>query len=130
MHPTNYHANLKAFEVQFASAQRISLDIPDLVVYISTGRKYDRLMVRPDDAHGDAVRYFIDKKTGDIYGPKRLDVPNLKQYYGNIANAHLWDWSGYRGTAISDPTVRLCKTVRRRRATIHHYEPAVDKLSR
>lgn len=78
--------------------------------YIETGRKFDKVYVE------DKVRYFVarvdqgdDIKEGDIYGAKSKLAPNFRWYFGTLANANKWDWSGYHGKPIDDPSVVMVK---------------------
>lgn len=75
--------------------------------FSKTGRKFDRVFVEEDKIC--RIRYFVDNETGEIYGAKSINAPNMKWYFGNINNSHLWDWSGWHGKPVNDPSVRLVK---------------------
>lgn len=70
-----------------------------IAVTFQPGRKFDKvIVVTIDMTSGDRletqVRYFVDNKTGDIYGPKSSEAPNTKAWYGTLSDVDKWDWSG------------------------------------
>lgn len=74
-------------------------------VSVEKGRKYDKVVMHAT-VNNSSVRYFIERKTGDIYGAKSWVAPNFNWYFGNINTASLWDWSDYHGRPVNDPSVR------------------------
>ncbi len=89
---------------------KIKADIhnPNYQIFIENGRKYDKITFLNIKTSETETKYFIERKTGDIYGAKSNTIPHLKWYYGNIENCEKWDWSGeYGGVSISDNSVVL-----------------------
>ena len=75
-------------------------------VLTERGRKYDKVIFSWNGPGKDDVRYFIERKTGNIYGAKSSVAPNMNWYFGNLATAPLWDWSDIHGRPIKDDSVR------------------------
>jgi len=75
-------------------------------VLTESGRKYDKVIFRWDGQAHSEVRYFIERKTGDIYGAKSHLAPNMNWYFGNLLTAQLWDWSDFHGRPVKDDSVR------------------------
>ena len=73
--------------------------------YYRSGRKYDKILIA--NGPGSAVRYFIDKENGNIYGARSRLAPNPKWYFGDIYSAELWDWSDFHGKPVNDDSVRV-----------------------
>jgi len=67
------------------------------------GRKFDRIQI------SDGVRYFVNKKTGEIFGARSYIAPNLKWYFGTLDTVDQWNWSDYHGRPLDDTTVRAIK---------------------
>lgn len=67
------------------------------VVYES-GRVLDKILVGTLNADksmsAPAVRFFVERETGIIYGIKSDKAPNKRHYFGTIYTSGLWDWSG------------------------------------
>ena len=101
MYP-NYLTDLTAFITLLATHQ--STVVPGTRCFYHNGRKYDKIFI--DQTGNITVRYFVDNKTGAIYGAKSRFAPNLKHYFGTVASASKWDWSGFYGTPVNDPDVR------------------------
>ena len=76
------------------------------------GRKYHKVKI------GGSVRYFIDANSGSIYGAKSQVAPNFKWYFGTIYSTKLWDWSGFHGKPVNDPSVKRVKSY----GKYEHYE--------
>lgn len=98
-----HYAALKKFMDKLSQDQTRALadmgasDKDAIGVYNDTGRKFDKILV--SRFHADErptkpeVRFFVDRDSGEIYGPKSDLAPNPKRYFGTIYDAHLWDWS-------------------------------------
>ena len=83
---------------------------PDRKPYVETGRKFDRVFVN------GKVTYFVARFTidgrciaGDIFGAKSKLAPNMRWYFGNLANVERWDWSGDQPVPAGDDTVMAVK---------------------
>jgi hypothetical protein len=85
-------------------------DVNGIAAFLHTGRKYDKVCISRINVDtgsiSSEVRYFVDKKTGSIYGARSRLAPNFKWYFGEVETCNLWDWSGYHGVPINDPTIR------------------------
>ena len=104
--PAEYTTQLNTF---------IALLGTDRNPHVVTGRAYDKVcFVTPD---GSKVHYFVsrrdistqDIKMGDIFGRKTDQYPQLNWFFGNIADAEKWDWSGVYGVPVSDDSVHVVK---------------------
>ena len=73
-------------------------------VLTEKGRKYDKVIFSWNGR--DEVRYFVERKTGTIYGAKSHLAPNMNWYFGTLSTAHLWDWSDVHGRPVNDDSVR------------------------
>jgi hypothetical protein len=93
----------KEFESCLLAFTRFLSDQQHKEVKSILGRKFVKIVI------DNSVRYFVEKKTGVIYGSKSRFAPNFHHYFGTIYNADKWDWSGYYGVSISDDTVRAVK---------------------
>lgn len=92
--------------------------------YVETGRKFDKVFVDGD------VRYFVAKQTvegkmeaGDIFGAKSKLAPNFRWFFGMLANADKWDWSGKHGMPVSDDSVMAVKAY----GSYQHYKKIPGK---
>lgn len=115
-----YHNAARAFIEMLETQLRAAS--PDATVHLASGRKYDKVRVLGDSANGDAgtvTRYFIDRGTGAIYGPKSPAAPSTDHWYGTIYDADEWDWSGMYATPR--PGARAEETSRY--GTIIRYRP-------
>lgn len=106
---TIYPQLLKQFveQVQAAQNQSMSEDTAAVVVYVETGRKFDRIMIA-EHKHGVPVaearaRYFVDRQKGNIYGALSPQAPNFKWYFGDLTTAAKWDWTGYHARPKVSP---------------------------
>lgn len=113
----DYTVALKEFVERLQAEQRKGFkargvsNAQHLIALHATGRRYDRVQVQVVGARAEPVtKYFVDKETGEIYGAKSAQAPNLKWYFGTIYTAHKWDWSDVHGIPVSDRTVRAVKT--------------------
>jgi len=97
-----YLTELTAFIDPLAKHQ--STRVPGTRCFYYTGRKFDKIFI--DQQGNISVRYFIDNKTGKIYGAKSRFAPNLKHYFGTVASSSKWDWSDFYGVPVNDPDVR------------------------
>src|SRR3954468_9215458 len=83
-----YHSAVRAFIEMLETQLRAAS--PDATAHLASGRKYDKVRVLGDSANGDAgtvTRYFIDRGTGTIYGPKSPAAPSTDRWYGTIYDA-------------------------------------------
>lgn len=103
----DYHSNLQTFLHILSEAQmKAHADdntVKAIGVYHETGRKFDKVFIatiNQKDKSAPAVRYFIRRTDGSIFGAKSPVAPNLKWYFGNVYEADLWDWSGYHGVPL------------------------------
>ena len=87
---------------------------PQRTPHIETGRKFDKII----GTYGGnkVVLYFVARHTipgrcdaGDIFGAKSKLAPNMRWYYGNLANCTLWNWTGDRPVPVNDPSVMPAK---------------------
>jgi hypothetical protein len=72
------------------------------------------------------VLFFIQKKTGAIFGAKSHIAPNLRHYYGTLYTTDKWDWTA------EVPTPRDVTTAEVREVgfykTYKHYIPTNKAL--
>lgn len=106
----DYPKKLSEFLDLLQSAQRNAIasrnGTPEsIMVYPETGRKFDKILIRENGAQ--TVRYFVEKKTGTIYGAKSRFAPNKAWWLGTLERAHLWNWSEFHGRPDRDPEVRV-----------------------
>jgi hypothetical protein len=89
--------------------------------FVESGRKYDKVNIAIQGLDNTTdVRYFIERKTGDIFGAKSNVAPNFNWYFGNINNCNKWDWTGHHGRNVSDETVIEDSSYAGKRNYIHY----------
>lgn len=104
-----YHEHLKQFTDLVAADQSVRVGqegVVSVTCYVETGRKLDKVIVA-EHRKGSArtklsVRYFVDKKDGEIYGAKSDAAPNLRWYFGNLRTVQMWNWSGFHGIPLDE----------------------------
>jgi hypothetical protein len=111
---STYHIDLQAFAAKLVADKRLVLaetlaKESDLFAIIETGRRYDR--VRVIAIESEIAFYFIERATGNIYGPRGMNKlePNHHHYYGHVSMSAHWDWRGHHGVPVSDPTIYVKK---------------------
>lgn len=104
---------------------------PDVQVVIDyeRGRKYDKVLIsdaKEGKKYEPEVRYFVNRKTGEIFGAKSPTAPNERHFFNTIFTAAKWDWSEYYGKPVTDDSVREIKRYgekRNRKGPLYiHYE--------
>lgn len=135
----HYYDSLKKFTellsagLTKALADKGAEDREGVMVFNETGRKYDKILVsrivagaeRPEKAE---VRFFVDRDTGAIYGPKSPQAPNEKRYFGTVYSAKQWNWSLESPEPLNEEKAGVVKV--RGYGNVSHYEPvkAVAKV--
>lgn len=106
---TMYPQALKQFvdTVQDEQISGMCDDVRAVVVYVETGRKFDRVMIaehkKGQYSTEAKVRYFVDRKRGNIYGALSPLAPNFKWFFGDLTTVDKWDWSGFHGRPKVSP---------------------------
>lgn len=106
---TMYPQLLKQFvdTLQQEQLQRVDEDLLAVVVYVETGRKFDRIMIaehkRGEPTTEAKARYFVDKQKGNIYGALSPQAPNFKWFFGDLTTVAKWDWSGFHARPKISP---------------------------
>ena len=104
-----YHTALNEFITRLTKDQRQSQAVAsDASAYFETGRKFDKILIK--NGGSVAVRYFVKRTDGTIYGAKSRFAPNVRWWMGTIYRSHLWNWSQFHGQPVNDPNVRIAKT--------------------
>lgn len=107
----NYNKKLQDFVQMIARHQNERLvaqgmsRIADTFAYAESGRKFDKVIISNGNSH--SVRYFVERKTGAIYGSRSRLAPNLKWYFGTLDRIELWNWGDFHGVPIHDDHVRV-----------------------
>jgi hypothetical protein len=93
-----------------------------VIAFPQTGRKYDKVIIETTTTSGveQEVKYFVEKKTGIIYGKKTDVAPNLRWYFGTIYTASKWNWGGSHPEPVDDDSV---EQVGEYGDDIKHYRP-------
>lgn len=111
MHQDNYQLKKSKFVEHLRSSWKNGTFInynDSTIVYDTTGRKYDKICLTHNNE--STVVFFIEKKSGTIYGARSELAPNKEWYYGTLDTFHLWDWDGLLPVPTRDTSVRLKKT--------------------
>lgn len=110
----DYHFSLAQFvelltthQKKAVLAKSIGANTTHVFAFVESGRKFDKVLLR--NGATSTVRYFIDRKTGNIYGAKSRLAPNLKWYFGDIYRADRWEWGDFHGRPVNDPDIRAIK---------------------
>lgn len=106
----DYDRKVREFETLLTEHQRKSvttrhpnLDPNQIHARVKSGRKYDKVVIT---SYGNnAVRYFIDRHDGSIYGARSYVAPNFKWYFGTLDTAPLWDWGDFHARPVNDDSV-------------------------
>jgi hypothetical protein len=79
---------------------------PNFTVYTQAGRKYDKVIQLSKHTDMEDIIFFVERKTGIIYGKKNDVQPNTLWFFNTIYTAVLWNWVDFP-YPVNDPSVEL-----------------------